>query len=803
VRRHRFGLRRCRIARSRRYYDKPLGFGSLFARRASTSGGRLQRRRNFVQSRMLDLPTVTLACIDCAQPALALAALGQTAERIRFADVLFASDEDPEAPGLTYLPCAAARSSAERLAVLLSVVAPRVATAHLLIVQWDAFVVNPDAWTADFLDYDLTAPADGLAAESIVDGIVLVSRRLLADGSAAAAAAAGIRRAPVRLAERFGFRGRPPVGRPFAFEGAFNLWMYLGPAQLDALFAMATPDILRSQPIAALAGHLRELGRIDEARSASAAIARAETGGPPAAWSSQGGLDVGSRSPASAPAASAAATARAVGRNDPCPCGSGRKYKQCHGQLGASIGSQAHPLAPETPLPGAPAVSLELARDAVARDDATAARTHLARVLAGNPDQAEALGLLGVLASRERRFDEAEKLLERALERTPDAPELHSNRGALAHARGRFTDAAASYRRAVALDAGHVAAYNNLGLALQELSDVDAAVAAFREAVRRAPSFADAHWNLGLALLLDGRYEEGFAEHEWRLSAASHRAWWERRQQFPRWGGEAIEGRRLVVLAEQGMGDMIHFARYATLLAARGAVVIVEAAPALAALLASVPGVAGIAPLGGPYPPCDLQIPMMSLPFAFATRVETIPVVERYVRVADERRAWANAALGPRTKARIGIAWAGNPQHVRDRFRSMPLSTLAPLLALEGVEWIALQKGEAARELASLPPSLGVRDCGGLAGTFADLAAIVDALDAVVTVDTALVHLAGALDKRAIVLIDAANDWRWMRSGERSAWYPSVRIARQQARGDWTAAIDAASRQLTETLSGE
>jgi hypothetical protein len=250
------------------------------------------------------------------------------------------------------------------------------------------------------------------------------------------------------------------------------------------------------------------------------------------------------------------------------------------------------------------------------------------------------------------------------------------------------------------------------------------------------------------------------------------------------------------------MGDMIHFVRYADMLAARGATVIVEGAVELLELLRTVPGVSEVVQLGGPYPRCDLQVAVLSLPYRFNTRPDTIPANTPYLRVDPARIERWQRILGPRDRPRIGVAWAGNPDHARDRFRSAPLTAFAPLAADDRYEWISLQKGPAAEQIASLPPGCSMRDMGRHSETFADLAALISMLDLTVTVDTSVVHIAGALDKPALLLLDPGSDWRWPRSGDTVRWYPSVRIVRQPERGDWAGAIRVAASEIQRFAAG-
>jgi tetratricopeptide (TPR) repeat protein len=696
-----------------------------------------------------------------------------------------------------------------------------VKTSHALIIQWDAFVVNASAWSDEFLAFDHVAampgPDDGPAGAA---GISLLSQRLLSalqDPRVVDIANEdqalrqtyrpllerefGLRYAPQTVAERFAFGNGCPVGQPFGFQGLFNMWMLFQPQDLNAFLAMASPAILASPAALSLGVNLRDLGRGDEAT----AVLRAILGAHPGHAAAHTILDAMQRV-----AALAVQPARTgVGRNDPCSCGSGQKFKQCHGRLAGAPAPVPAPLAAEPMIvadsfvaQGDLAVLFHCARAAFDRYDLAAAETMYRKVLDRHAGDPVATGYLGAIATRLRRFDEAEPLLRRAIEMAPDAPEFHNNLGMLHQMRADFTAAAAAYRRALELAPGYAPAHNNLGLSLQELGLVADAILSFRAALRYSPEFAEAHWNLALALLATGAFEEGLAEQEWRLKMAQHRDWRALRQQFPEWNGEPLQDKRFLILAEQGMGDMIQFVRYAEDLAARGATVVVEAPPALADLLRGAPGVAAVVPGAGPYPQCDYQAPVMSLPFRCGTRLETIPARPQYLGADPLRLARWRELLGEKKKPRVGVAWAGNPDHVRDGFRSMPLAALQPLLSIHGIEWIGLQKGPAAAQMAALPPECVLRDMGGYSRDFADLAALISELDLVITVDTAVVHVAGALGRPTLLMLDTGHDWRWLQKRSDTPWYPSVQLIRQAARGDWRSAVDAAAVELEHRFGG-
>ena len=766
---------------------------------------------------MLELPAVTLVCIDCVHHELGLAAIEQTLVGCRFADVLFITDRSLPIPQLRVLAVPRIGSQSEYSRFVAKGLARHVVTPHALLIQWDAFVVNPSAWSDAFLACDYIAPLAGdEPAPSGGAGIALMSRRLLeALGDARVADIDdldhavhrtyrtllardfGMRYPAKAMSEQFAFGDGYPVGQPFGFQRLFNMWMFFQPQDLRAFLAMASPAILRSPEAMSLAINLRDLGRDDDAR----AVLRAIAGTHPAHGGARAQLDALERKQVTAQPARAG-----VGRNDPCPCGSGQKFKQCHGRLS---GTPAPMPARETAAPadaeaiaqGSVAVLLHRARAAFERKEFDAAERSYRRILERFPDNPVAIGYVGVIATRMRRYDVAEPLLLRAIALDAAAPEYHNNLGLFRQTRGEFEAAAAAYRRALELAPEYAAAHNNLGLVLQELSAVAAAIRSFRGAIRSQPDFAEAHWNLALALLLAGELEEGFSEQEWRLRAAQHRDWWARRRQFPEWRGEPLVGKRFLILAEQGMGDMIQFVRYADDLAVLGATVHVEAAPELAELFRAAPGISAVVPCDGPYPACDYQAPMLSLPQRCGTRLDTIHAPLRYIVADPSRRARWREALGPKTRPRVGVAWAGNPDHVRDAMRSLPLAALAPLLALDGIEWIGLQKGAAVSQIATLPSHLALRDMAATAENFADTAALIAELDLVITVDTSIVHLAGALGAPALLLLDAANDWRWLERRADSPWYPSVRLLRQPTRGDWGSVVDEAVADVRSRFS--
>ncbi len=430
------------------------------------------------------------------------------------------------------------------------------------------------------------------------------------------------------------------------------------------------------------------------------------------------------------------------------------------------------------------------------------AAAHFRRAAALRPDYVEALvnlaGTLGDLG----QFEAAAEAYAHALEIKPDLTHERNNMGAALAQLGRFDEAEACYRRALALDPDYPEAVNNLGNALRGQGELEAAIAAYRRAVALKNDYPDVHHNLAMALLAAGDFPAGWAEYEWRWRTAQLRDAY-RDFGAPQWRGEPGDGRTLLLHSEQGFGDTIQFCRFAPLAAARGWRVVLMVQKALVRLLGSLEGVAEVRAAGAAPPPCDAQCPMMSLPLALGTRLATIPAPRVYLR-ADPAQvaAWGErlarlGGLGPR----IGLVWAGNPGNspilsAVDRRRSMPFDRLAPLFDVPGVQFFSLQKG--ARLPGGLFPLIDLMDD---MKDFADTAALVAHLDLVISVDTAVAHLASALGKPVWLLDRFDPCWRWHTGRRDSPWYPALRIYRQPAPDDWGAVVATAARDLRDLAS--
>jgi hypothetical protein len=371
--------------------------------------------------------------------------------------------------------------------------------------------------------------------------------------------------------------------------------------------------------------------------------------------------------------------------------------------------------------------------------------------------------------------------------------------GILLHNEGRFGEAVAVFQQAEAL--GSHAATSNRGNSLLELGRDDDALRAQEEAVERDPHSAGHRYNLALTRLRLGDWERGWKDYEtrWRFREV-HRS--PRVFKQPRWQGEPLAGRRILLHSEQGLGDTIQFCRYTTLVVECGGRVVLQVQRPVARLMESLAAVrdghAVIAVQGSAPAEFDLECPLMSLPAVFGTTTDTVPWTGAYLGSSDRREILTETAGVPaRDFLRIGIAWAGNPRYKADRQRSTSLDTLVPLLRIERVNWISLQKGEAAAQLCDLPQGVSVVDGSSRDTDLADTAALIDTLDLIITTDTSIAHLAGAMGKPVWILLAHLGDWRWMQSIENTPWYPTARLFRQQARGDWRELIGRVASELS------
>ncbi len=460
-------------------------------------------------------------------------------------------------------------------------------------------------------------------------------------------------------------------------------------------------------------------------------------------------------------------------------------------------------------------------------DRLDAAHRHLERAVALKPDYAEALNNLGIVLRKLNLFEDAESQLRRAVALVPDYPDGLSNLAVVLDESQRPGEALDLLDRALSINPNHIESNNNRGNILRDMDRFDEAVACFETALRLFPEFGDAyvnlgltqqymgrqddaiatlrcglevlpedpnlHWNLALTLLQIGDYAAGWDEYEWRWRMPKFQVF-ARTVAQPLWQGEDLAGRSLYLHAEQGLGDTIQFARYVAMAAAKAAQVSVECAAGLRRLFAGSQGWQSVEFVDAPPDGVDFHAPLMSLPRGFATRIETIPGETPYLTAPPALvDAWAKR-LAATEGFRLGIVWAGNRTYQNDAKRSLTFSELTPLLETPGCTGFSLQldRDEAAD---------GVIDLAADLGDFADTAAAIENLDLVITVDTAVAHLAGALGRPVWTLLPAASDWRWMKNRTDTPWYPSMRLYRQQRPGDWQAVLQAVATDLRQTIA--
>ena len=435
-------------------------------------------------------------------------------------------------------------------------------------------------------------------------------------------------------------------------------------------------------------------------------------------------------------------------------------------------------------------VLLELSRceDAIASYD---------RAIAINPEIPEAHYNRGIALRKIRRSADAIASYDRAIALRPDYAEAHANRANALLDLKCHAQAIADYDCAIAILPGYAQAHTNRGLALLELKRPEEAIASHDRAIAIRPDFAEAYWNKSLTLLTFGQLEAGWELYEWRWKRDEALQQASRGFAQPRWfGSENLAGKTVLLYAEQGMGDTIQFCRYARLVKALGAIVALEVPRPLMDLFSGLDGVDVLVETGSKLPAFDYHCPLLSLPLAFRTNMATIPNSGPYLCSSADRRAiWARR-LGSRTKPRVGLVWSGNAAYKNDHNRSLSLTEVIQHLP-QTLDYISLQK-EVSDDEKRMLGSAGIRHYGDDLRDFADTAALCDLVDVVVSVDTSVAHLAGAIGKTTFIVLPYSSDWRWLLNRDDSPWYDSVTLYRQSTEMLWSPVLSRVSRDLLQ-----
>jgi tetratricopeptide (TPR) repeat protein len=408
------------------------------------------------------------------------------------------------------------------------------------------------------------------------------------------------------------------------------------------------------------------------------------------------------------------------------------------------------------------------------------------QAISNKPGYPEALNDLGNALAAQNKLDDALASYREALRLRPHYAEAHYNFGAALSKQAKDDEAIGHFRQALKLKPDFPEAHVHLGNALRLGGQMKEALASFEQALRLRPNMTQAHWNRATVWLLLGDFERGWPEYEWRWAQHSFA-----RRHFhqPLWDGSPLGGRTLLLHAEQGLGDTLQFVRYIPLARERCGKVVLECPASLTHLLTGFPGVDELVATGSSLTAFDVQAPLLSLPGIFRTSLASIPAAVPYLRPKAGLVEHWRQELEPLEGFRIGIAWQGNPDHPDDRKRSIPLAFFAPLAAVPGVKLIGLQKGPGTDQLAAIAADFAVLDLGSrldeASGPFMDTAAVMMNLNLVISSDTAIPHLAGALAVPVWLALTAVPDWRWLLGRQDNPWYPTMRLFRQKRAGGW------------------
>jgi Flp pilus assembly protein TadD len=434
--------------------------------------------------------------------------------------------------------------------------------------------------------------------------------------------------------------------------------------------------------------------------------------------------------------------------------------------------------------------------------DTDAAVQALQKAVALDPDNAEFHNNLGIACQIQGAVKTAAAHFGRALELAPGFAQAHYNLGFLLQTTQSVRRAVPHYEKAIGLKPDFFNAHNNLAVSLHELGEFRRARVHYDRAVGLDPASADARWNRSMLLLLNGEFEEGWREFEYRLTQSGWATNYPYRHTKPRWNGNPVKGQRLLIHDEQGFGDTLQFIRFLPLAKRCAGRLVFETRPPLVPLLRGFPGIDEIVARTATRPPevaFDFYAPLLSLPQLFGTGLQNIPFPEGYLQAHPAKTDYWRKKIGA-GGLKVGIVWAGNPEHKNDRNRSCDLGHFKTLMDLKGVRFFSLQKNVSPTDWQTIVFPYRLEDCGKELDDFSDTAGLVDHLDLIISVDTAIVHLAGAMGKPAWVVLPCVPDWRWLHGRSDSPWYRSLRLFRQRTPGDWRTVFQTIREELGRIL---
>ncbi len=428
---------------------------------------------------------------------------------------------------------------------------------------------------------------------------------------------------------------------------------------------------------------------------------------------------------------------------------------------------------------------------------------HYEKAVALAPKYQEAWMGFGEALVGVKKYQLALDAFDKATLLNPLLAEAWSNKGNVLHILRLYEEALGCFDRAISIDPNLSQAYYNKGVTQSEMRRIEAAVISFSTAISLKENFFSAIWNKSLCDLQLGNLSEGFAGHEARHNRVEIGNSIEKRIfNKPLWLGDAsLENKTILLYGEQGLGDFIQFCRYAKSVADLGGRVILEVPKPLYELMLDLDGVSQLVIKGEELPPFDYQCPLLSLPLAFKTTLTTLPKIKKYISLEDKEIKIAewNIRLGAKTKPRVGLVWSGNPLHKNDRNRSVPLSEIVQYLPSQ-FQYVSLQKEIREADELTLKANSHIANFGQYLNDFSDTATLIDCLDLVISVDTSVAHLSGALGSKTWVLLPFVPDWRWLLDREDSPWYPSIKLFRQDKLGDWSTALNKISVGLARLM---